>query len=127
VRLHLPPGGTVGILGLSYKPATSVVEESQSLELARRLGEDGIRVMVYDPLAVEMARTILGDKVAYAASMDDCAKAADVLVVATPCGEFRSLDPLTLRSGATVLDCWRLLPAERFAPRARYMVLGKGS
>jgi UDPglucose 6-dehydrogenase len=127
VRLHLPSGGTVGILGLSYKPATSVVEESQSLELARRLGEDGIRVVVHDPLAVETARTILGDKVAYAASMDDCAKAADVLVVATPCGEFRALDPFTLRPGATVLDCWRLLPAERFAPRARYMVLGKGS
>jgi len=49
VRLRLPSGGTVGILGLSYKPATSVVEESQSLELARRLGEDGLRVVVHDP------------------------------------------------------------------------------
>src|SRR6266568_1798064 len=29
VRTHLPTGGTVGILGLSYKPATSIVEESQ--------------------------------------------------------------------------------------------------
>jgi len=45
----------------------------------------------------------------------------------TFCGEFRALDPLTVRSGAAVFDCWRLLPAERFAPGARYMVLGKGS
>jgi UDPglucose 6-dehydrogenase len=103
-----------------------VVEESQSLELARRLGEDGIRVVVHDPLAVETARTILGDKVAYAASMDDCAKAADVLVVATPCEEFRTLDPSSLRSGATVLDCWRLLPARQFAGRQGYILLGKG-
>jgi UDPglucose 6-dehydrogenase len=126
VTSHLPAGGTVGILGLSYKPATHVVEESQSLELARRLTEDGTPVVVHDPQAMESARRILGDRVRYAASMDACATAADVLVVATPWDEFKELDPSALRPGATVLDCWRLLPAARFAARARYVVLGHG-
>src|SRR6188472_4825091 len=34
---RLPSGGTVGILGLSYKPDTSVVEQSQGVALAARL------------------------------------------------------------------------------------------
>lgn len=127
VRSHLPAGGTVGILGLSYKPATPVVEESQSLELARRLTEDATPVVVHDPQAMESARRILGDRVRYAASRDDCAGAADVLVVATPWEEFRELDPSALRPGVTVLDCWRLLPAARFASRTKYLVLGQGS
>jgi len=127
VRAHLPADGTVGILGLAYKPATAVVEESQSLELARRLTEDGVRVVVRDPMAMETARGVLGDKVTYAATTDLCARAADVLVVATPWDEFKALDPSVLRHGATVLDCWRILPAEGFAARANYLVLGLGS
>jgi UDPglucose 6-dehydrogenase len=125
VRVHLPPGGAVGILGLSYKPATPVVEESQSLELARRLSEDGIRVVVYDPLAMDAARVILGGRVEYAVSMGECASAADVLVVATPCEDFRKLAPSSLQPGATVVDCWRLLSAPQFAGQT-YILLGKG-
>jgi UDPglucose 6-dehydrogenase len=126
VRSLLPPGATVGILGLSYKPATAVVEESQSLELARRLIEDGTRVAVYDPAAMTAARGILGDRVVYSASRDECARAADVLVVATPWDEFGALDPSVLRPGAAVLDCWRILPRQRFAARGKYVVLGEG-
>jgi len=74
---------------------------------------------------MDTARVILGEKVAYAASKDECAKAADVLVVATPCEEFRGLDPASVRPGATVVDCWRLLPAG-FTDPQRYILLGKG-
>src|SRR3954471_4081624 len=41
VLSRLPHGGTVGILGLSYKPDTSVVEQSQGVALAARLLADG--------------------------------------------------------------------------------------
>ncbi len=126
VRSHLPDGGSVGVLGLSYKPATPVVEESQSLELARRLAESGTGVVVHDPAAMPAARGVLGGKVAYAASAEECARSADVLVVATPWDDFRRLDPASVREGATVLDCWRILPAERFG-HARYFVLGRST
>ncbi len=127
VRTHLPTGGTVGILGLSYKPATSIVEESQSLELARRLAGAGTRVFAYDPAAMDTARAILGERVTYTASVAECANSADVLVLATPWEEFRRLDPVSVKAGATVVDCWRLLPPGRFAARARHVVFGRGS
>jgi UDPglucose 6-dehydrogenase len=42
---------TVAILGLSYKPGTSSVRRSASLDLARRLGERGACVRAFDIIA----------------------------------------------------------------------------
>jgi UDP-glucose 6-dehydrogenase len=53
---------TVAVLGLSYKPFSNVVEESQALYLAERLVENGLRVVVYDPLAMENASRTLGQR-----------------------------------------------------------------
>ncbi len=53
-------GGTVGILGISYKPDTEVIEESQGLMLAKQLANEGCRVCVYDPAAMENAQRALG-------------------------------------------------------------------
>ena len=46
---HLPVGGTAGVLGLSYKPNTEVIEESQGIAIAQALLAAGARVVVYDP------------------------------------------------------------------------------
>ncbi|MEM3485867.1 MAG: nucleotide sugar dehydrogenase, partial [Candidatus Methanomethyliaceae archaeon] len=42
VLSRLPKGGRVGIMGLSYKPNTDVIEESQGVQLARHLLARGI-------------------------------------------------------------------------------------
>src|SRR4029078_10202228 len=68
VRSRLPNGGTVGVLGLSYKPHTEVIEESQGLDLAKHLASTGLKVVVYDPAAMENARRQLSGPVTYAAS-----------------------------------------------------------
>jgi UDPglucose 6-dehydrogenase len=123
---HLPRGGTVGILGLAYKPDTPVVEESPGLLLAMRVAEGGTRVIAYDPAAMGSARMVLGDKVAFASSAAECAEKADVLVLTTPWEEFKRLDPASLKPGAVVVDCWRVLPREKYAGKARYLTLGRG-
>src|ERR1700693_5832423 len=81
VRSRLPKGGTVGVLGLSYKPDTEVIEESQGLELAKYLASIGFKVVVYDPAAMENAKRQLGNAVTYATSAAECARQADVLVI----------------------------------------------
>ena len=104
------PHGTVAVLGLAYKPNTVVVEESQSLELARRLAERGLDTLVYDPLALGSARKVLGDSVRYAESLEQCVEQADVLIVASPEPEFERLHAeIPLRSHQVVFDTWRLL------------------
>jgi len=122
-------GGTVGILGLSYKADTPVVAESPSIDLARRLSARGQRIVAYDPQAVPAARALLRDTVAFAGSAAECAGQSDVLVVMVPWAEFRSLGPGDLKAGKrrpTVIDCWRILPREAFADACTYIALGQG-
>ena len=46
----------VGILGLTYKPDTPVIEESPGLAIAELLAADGAReVNVFDPVATDAA------------------------------------------------------------------------
>lgn len=107
--------GTIGILGLAYKPDTAVIEESQGLALALRLTELGYRVIVFDPLALAAAKVLLGEKALAAPSAADCAARADLLVITTPWPSFKALPAQALaRTGQklAVIDCWRILPSE---------------
>lgn len=124
---RLPEGGTVGILGLSYKPDTDVIEESQGLALAQHLLQAGIRVVVYDPAALNNAKEILVGNVTFAGSAEACAFEVDVLVIATAWREFRNLSPAYMKpsgDGPVIVDCWRLLSDNEFA--REYIRLGFG-
>ncbi len=126
----LQAGQTAGILGLSYKPLTNVVEESQGLMLAQDLSKRGIRVVVYDPAAMDNARQVLNGGVIFAPSMEACAAEAHVLVITTPWEQFRNLEPTHLRRSGeapVILDCWRILRQEDFAMTARFLTLGLGA
>jgi UDPglucose 6-dehydrogenase len=126
---HLPEGGTVGIMGLSYKPSTEVIEESQGLALAKFVAEKGVRVVVYDPEAMPNAKAQLPGSVIYARGVAECAAQADVLAITTPWAEFRSLRPAHMKRSApppVVLDCWRLLSRKEFQEAATYLTLGAG-
>jgi UDPglucose 6-dehydrogenase len=129
IRSRLPEGGTVGILGLSYKPHTEVIEESQGLDLAKHLSSAGVSVVVYDPAAMENAKRALGEAITCAPSAAACARQADVLVITTAWPEFKSLTPADLKPGErrpAIVDCWRVLPADLFANLSDYLRLGYG-
>ena len=113
VQSRLREGESVGILGLSYKPDTGVIEESAGVALARVLGEAGYDVNVYDPVALDAALRELGDLANGASSLDELVGKSDVVVVATPWPEFKELPRAAAgRNGdrLVVIDCWRLLP-----------------
>lgn len=124
VRRQLPPGGAVAILGMAYKPDTPVVEESQGVMLAQELAQGGVRVAIHDPLALDSARQVLGDRVRYADNLADAVAGAAVIVIATPDPAFRAVSGFLERrsDGAVIVDCWRLLPG----PPGRARVISVG-
>jgi UDPglucose 6-dehydrogenase len=127
---RLPEGGTAGVLGLSYKPDTGVIEESQGIAIAKYLLESGARVVVYDPEAMENARGHLEGRVTFAEGPAECARQADVLVITTPWPQFKSLTPQDFKRGAekpVVLDCWRVLARDKFEDHVEYLTLGYGA
>jgi UDPglucose 6-dehydrogenase len=123
----VPPGGTVGILGLAYKPASHVVECAQGVALADACLARGLRVIAFDPLVVALPGR---DGVHMAARADDVVDAADVLVIATPDPAFAAIDwagVLARRPALAIVDAWRLLRNRVPADAAsRYHVLGRG-
>lgn len=107
VQSHLRTDGVVGILGLSYKPGTPITEESASLHLARQLNLREISVIAYDP---EVPKTPNGPQwVTRVDSVAECARRADVLVIAVPCLEFAELTAEDFEGPTTIIDCWGVL------------------
>lgn len=130
IQSQIQPHQTVAVLGLAYKPDTDVVEQSQGLQLAARLANDGTKVIAFDPWAVGNAKPLLPASVRFAPSLGAAIDAADVVVIATAWAQFADLDPADLgRSGdrRMVIDCWRCLNPKRIEPVADYVAIGVGS
>jgi UDPglucose 6-dehydrogenase len=120
-QLKLNHNKKIGILGLSYKPDTPIVEESQSIMLARELSSKGYVVHVYDPLALEEAKKVLGNTAIYEKTLDTCIKNVDVVVLATPWKSFSIINT----EGKIIIDCWRLLKdCEELKKNNQYIPLG---
>lgn len=129
IKLKLAPGGTVGILGLSYKPDTNVAEASQGLLLAQVLVQDGIEVVAYDPLAVDNAKLVLNGSVCFSDSPKQCITASDVIAIITPWKIFQELRPQWFKraeSKRVLIDCWRFLDPAKYQPVTEYIALGLG-
>lgn len=127
VRGMMRSGAAVGILGLSYKPHTAVIEESQAVAIASQLAAAGYRIIAYDPKAGDAARSVLGSKVEIATDAASCVRRADLLIIATPWPGFKNIPREMLRRAGdrlAIIDCWRMLPAE-FAEVADLFYLGK--
>jgi UDPglucose 6-dehydrogenase len=115
VQARMPEPGTVGILGLSYKADTAVIDDSQGLALAERLLSDGYTVIGFDPKALVAAQTHTRGRLRGATTADACVRAADLVVVMTPWPAFRTLGAAAFAKAIgrmTVIDCWRILPGE---------------
>jgi UDPglucose 6-dehydrogenase len=125
VQSQLPDGGAVGILGLSYKPDTSVIEESAGVALGRILVEAGYNVHIYDPVATDAALAALGDAAHGAASAREVLDQSDVVVITTPWPEFADLPLADESARPVVIDCWGIVPAERLPEPTTVIRLGR--
>ena len=88
-------GARVAVLGAAFKPHSDDVRDAPALEVARLLHEQGARVVVFDPQAMDNARRT-HPELGYAASTAAAAEGADVVALLTEWGQFRGLDPVWL-------------------------------
>lgn len=99
----------ISVLGLSYKPNTPIIEDSQAISITQMLISEGYKVTVYDYQAMENTKGVLGDTVNYAKNPQECLKNADLAIIAVPCKGFKEIDFKKVRKNLVILDCWRLL------------------
>ena len=129
LRPMIESGTTVAVLGLAYKPFSSVVEESQSIDLVRSLSRAGACVVGYDPLSSETARGVLGEEARIVDSISECLVRAKVVLVTTPDPAFRTLSMTDFDQAPAriiVVDFWRILDREIAEhPRIDYIPVGR--
>lgn len=113
-------GKRIGILGLAFKPNTDDMREAKSVEVIHALHEWGAKIVAYDPVAMQKARTEakppLPADVEYVDNAYDCAKGADALVIMTEWNEFKLLNLerlLGVMKDPIIFDGRNIYPIER--------------
>lgn len=105
-------GRTIGVLGLAYKPGTSALRRSPSVELIQALLHDGASVQAFDPHVSTLPDSL--KSVRLCSDARSVASGADALVVGNESPEFRTLsadDLAATMNGRVVLDAGRFLGA----------------
>ena len=129
IEPRLIGSGPIGVLGLSYKPDTAVIEESQGVALVDRLVELGHRVIAYDPKALSAASAALRRSFEAASSAADCVRRSSLVVITTAWPEFGRIPTDAFERPTerlTVIDCWRIT-SKTIAQVADVVYLGQGA
>jgi UDPglucose 6-dehydrogenase len=90
-------GKRLAVLGLAFKGGTDDIRESPAFDIIRGLLNEGAKVCVYDPAAMERAREILCDSVSYAENELSSMRGADALLILTDWEQFGMLDLVQVR------------------------------
>ena len=83
-------GKKFALWGLSFKPKTDDMREAPSEVIVKRLLDLGAQISAHDPVAMEEAEKIFGNKITYHDKNYDALTGADALIIVTEWNEFRS-------------------------------------
>lgn len=84
-------GKKVAVWGLAFKPNTDDMREAPSVEIIKSLIEDGAEVTAFDPVAEEVAKSMMPD-INYVEKPIDAVKDAHLLIIVTEWPEFSGMD-----------------------------------
>ena len=84
-------GKRIGLLGLAFKANTDDIRFAPSIELIKRLQQEGVHVRAYDPQAMDKTRAGFPE-LDCAQDAYEAAQGADALLIVTEWPEFRDLD-----------------------------------
>jgi UDPglucose 6-dehydrogenase len=91
-------GRTIGVLGLAFKANTDDMREAPSVDIIRRVIDQGAKVRVYDPIAMTTGREALQregvsmEQVQFCQDAYEVAQDSDAIVLVTEWNEFTSLN-----------------------------------
>lgn len=92
------PKRKISILGVSYKPHVPYIYDSQPLEIAQKLSEEGYEIHIYDPLAEENAKQVL-PQASFHPTIKECIEKGEVIFIGTS-------DHLNVETDKPVINPW---------------------
>ncbi len=116
----------VSILGIAFKDKTPVIEASPAIDLIRELIRDDTLVTIYDPLALDDAQVIFGDKISYAHSVEECLESSPVCVITLMSKKYKeAVENFKPENSLTIVDCWRQLDGENLSEKIKIAAVGR--
>ena len=119
----------IAVLGLAFKEGTDDCRESPAMDIVNELISYNIDITAYDPKAMDIAKTLLGEKIKYAKDMYSAVDGADVLAILTEWPEFKTLDlakTAKIMRHKNIVDCRNLLnPQQAILNKFNYKGIGR--
>lgn len=129
-KAYIVEQAKVTLLGLSFKPNTAVTEESQSLELLKKLCSVGAEVTIYDPLISEAPDGVSQLNLYFSESLVEAVLSSDLIFLMNPDPAFESLGEIILDNNLslTLIDPWRVCKETcKSNARVNYIPFGLGA
>ncbi|MDB2408765.1 UDP-glucose/GDP-mannose dehydrogenase family protein, partial [Crocinitomicaceae bacterium] len=76
-------GKRIAVWGLAFKPDTDDIREAPALYLIEELLKSGAEICAYDPEAMDNVKSLIGDKIEYAANEYDVLHNCEALLICT--------------------------------------------
>jgi UDPglucose 6-dehydrogenase len=117
----------VGFLGVSYKPRTTMTEDSQALQIAKAVHKKGHKLVIYEPIHSKMAEKALGGTPLYVSSLEEFLEKTHVIFVSNNDSAFADLPDLLSEDTQlhTVVDPWGFYHDRTFPTNVRYIAPGR--
>lgn len=110
-------GKRIGAWGLAFKPDTDDIRNSPAIAIVRCLLAEGAKVQVYDPQAMDKAKTEISNAI-FCSDAYDAAAGAEALLTLTAWDEFLNADLARVRADMLrplIFDGRNMFPEERLA------------
>ncbi len=123
---HAGSESKIGILGLSYKPGTGFCEESQGLNIAKKLAALNYKTNVFEINGFHHAKTLLGNLVNYMKNLDEFLNESDIIFLTNWDNNNQILKSKKLSRQLIIIDPWRQFSINDFSEPIIYKPLGIG-
>jgi len=122
-------GIPAAVLGLTYKPDTSTLRRSASLEIIADMAREGMKIAAHDPKA-DRAELAARKEFRFCEDVYAAVEKARVLVLITAWPEYKALDFERVRklmAGDVIIDAANMLDAQKLVSLGfKYLDIGRG-
>ena len=124
ITRNISPADAIRMLGVTYKPDTHSIEQSQAWSVLMLLAKHYPDVGFYDPEAIVSPNV---QNIKHFPSADACISDSAVVIIGTPWAEFRNISAALNKSAVRcVVDFWNTVQPTSLRKDILLLQLGKG-
>ena len=99
----------IGILGITYKPDTDIILDSQSYDLIKKIDKKTLkihRINFYDKYVSKKNYKIGKNKIYFKNSLKQLINSSDIVLIMYNDKEFYKINRIKLKKTKAIVDCW---------------------